>query len=61
MKKQYLVIWQLSDNDQSKSWTPLDIAPNDSAKETFETIKEALCKQTNTPARILNILGIYPL
>lgn len=61
MKKRYLVIWQLGDNEQSKTETAVDVIVNEvnTAKEVYQRIVKAV--ETETSYSNINVLGVYAL
>jgi len=61
MKKRYLVIWQLGNNEQSKHETAVDVIVNEvnTAKEVYQRIVKAVEKETTFDN--INILGVYSL
>lgn len=62
MKKSYLVIWQLSTNEQSRTETPIDVVllEINSAKEKYALIIAELENQVGTHYNI-TIIGIFNL
>ena len=61
MKKRYLVIWQLGNNEQSKNETAVDIVVNEvnTAKEVYQRIVKSVEKETTFDN--INVLGVYAL
>jgi len=65
-EKQYLVIWQLSDNEQSRENTPIDVEFQKgitySAKQRYDMIVKKLKKKINQVDNdYVTIVGIFKL
>ena len=65
-EKQYLVIWQLSDNEQSRENTPIDVEFEKgipySAKQKYDMIVKKLQKKINEVDNdYVTIVGIFKL
>lgn len=59
----YLVRWQLGNNDQSLTNTPITILTHTEVRAhiIYELIKEALVKEAGITVSMITIIGIFKL
>ncbi len=63
MNQSYLVIWQLGDNEQSHTETPIDIDINrsDIAEDIYEKILKEVSTKENVEEDVIVILNLCKL